>query len=96
MIEISPDILFGEAMPNAKVNNDTYLLSTIKIGNCLFHVEAVAVHELCGGSEFGQYAAVDVEYHPIVELAFAMSEAGLTVMDYLDKKWVVVIYPYAP
>jgi hypothetical protein len=96
MIEISPDILFCEAMPNAHRDNDNYLLTTIKIGNCLFHVEAVAVHKLCGGSEFGQYAAIDAERHPTVELAFAMSDAGLTVMDYLNKKWVVVIYPYAP
>ena len=90
-LAISPEALCLEPCGEESGGHPaSYLLGTLRVGDCALHAEAYEVRELGD-----KWIAVNRAFQKNVELAYGFGGDSLATMSHAGRRYILVLYPYA-
>lgn len=90
-LTISPEVLGLEPCGEESGGHPaSYLLGTLRVGNCTLHAEAYEVREVGD-----KWMAANRAFQKNVDLAYGLGGDSLTTMSHAGRRYILVLYPYA-
>jgi hypothetical protein len=90
-LAISPELLGLEPCGEESGGHPaSYLLGTLRVGDCALHAEAYEVREVGD-----KWMAVNRAFQKNVELVHGLGGDSLTTMSHAGRRYILVLYPYA-